>query len=738
MSAAKKKNSDAPPQKAPRLFLERLKLESFGLYSHKIVGPFKPGLNVVFGKNESGKTTLNAFVGGVLFGWEDARGKRNTYKPTTTERSGSLFFTSQEGKEIEFARTKNADGLQGPEELLEDIDRETFQTMFALTSDELRNLRNTTDVTAKLLTAGSGTSASPAEALSKIHEQIAQYTSRAAGIEHSLVNLENEKEELRLAIAKAGEEAERYKQENKEFNDIEPQKEILASKLARINKEIEELVGAKATFEKLDHQLNEYEVQERKLRLEEKELVAEHDSNSLHSSGTTMVSALEEVAIRDQIDAFIEDESRIDHRVALAQDNYTTSKAFYEAIVESDNYQDSENRARKQHMLQTVLSITFPCLFILAGIPLFVMGRQTNSLSFTALGIGLVIFALVLAAGALAMIFRPNKSENETEEKKKDAQWVMLQDKKKLESCEQEKEYLQKKIHTYLDSEGLHLAQGSLRRARSVLDDIREQRSQENLMVQRQQSLVVQLVSLEDAINDCLKQKTLLLEKQQLPENASLADFEALIEEKTQKRRSLMEASESVNRRFGEIKQELSYAKHLRDFDKLKLLYQEVCTRQEESTQDLARLLLARYMLETAISAWESKSQPEVYKQASRLLEIMTAGSWVQVRMSESGRIEVIDAVKTVRESLHLSLGTCQQLYLSLRIALLMTAENVGRIIPIMADDILVNFDEERRRGAASALYELAEKRQVIIFTCHQEIVRLMCDIDSHVNLIEL
>ena len=76
--------------------------------------------------------------------------------------------------------------------------------------------------------------------------------------------------------------------------------------------------------------------------------------------------------------------------------------------------------------------------------------------------------------------------------------------------------------------------------------------------------------------------------------------------------------------------------------------------------------------------------------------------------------------------AVHLSLGTCQQLYLALRIALLVTADNVGRAVPIIADDILVNFDSQRRAGAAKALAQLARHRQVILLTCHEEIVETM------------
>ena len=123
---------------------------------------------MVFGPNEAGKTTTASFVRGVLFGWEEARGVRNTYKPQAADRAGSLFFDDGEGGEIQLSRSRNAEGLKGDASLVHDIDRETFSTMFSLTSDELRRLRNTTDVTARLLTAGSGTGTSPAHALSVV------------------------------------------------------------------------------------------------------------------------------------------------------------------------------------------------------------------------------------------------------------------------------------------------------------------------------------------------------------------------------------------------------------------------------------------------------------------------------------------------------------------------------------------------------------------------------------------
>ena len=94
-----------------RLHLDRIHIQAFGKFFDKNIGPFSPGLNVVYGENEAGKTTINAFVGGVLFGWEDARGQKNTYKPPFAQRSGTLRFVDEEGCFHEVSRTRNADGL---------------------------------------------------------------------------------------------------------------------------------------------------------------------------------------------------------------------------------------------------------------------------------------------------------------------------------------------------------------------------------------------------------------------------------------------------------------------------------------------------------------------------------------------------------------------------------------------------------------------------------------------------
>jgi len=55
------------------------------------------------------------------------------------------------------------------------------------------------------------------------------------------------------------------------------------------------------------------------------------------------------------------------------------------------------------------------------------------------------------------------------------------------------------------------------------------------------------------------------------------------------------------------------------------------------------------------------------------------------------------------------------QLYLSLRLAV---AEALTPEAPLVLDDALVRFDDERLKAAVEILKETAKQKQVICFTC--------------------
>lgn len=726
-----------------RMYLEHIKMDAFGAFSNRAIGPFSPHLNVVFGPNEAGKTTLSKFVGGVLFGWEDARASRNTYRPSNAERAGSLFFAQEgaldgAGCTAELSRARNADGLRGDAELIEDLDKETFRTMFSLDSDELRQLRNTTDVTAKLLTAGSGTGASPAHALAKVQDDIASFTSRAASAHHSLANIDAACDELRERIAAAADETERLKLENQELSELSSQRRELTERIARLNREVEglssaadELGGIRKEIASLEEQISDFRESEEKERRKHRASLREH------AADLSGISATEESGMRDRIEALAAQEAKLTHAVDLANENFASSKAAYEALEEAGDAEAESLRAKRQQRVQVALSVALPVAFMMIGIPLFMHGRDISSLSFTALGFGLVAVAVILAFAALVLLFRPNKPTGMHEARLRDAHWVMLQDNKKLEACVAARADFSAQIADELASMGLSAAGSSLRRARLLLDEAKDMRTETALYQQRRQAIVSGRTSCEQKLAAKQARRDELVGMMSAGGEGPEA-VNALLDQRIRQRDELLEQSERLSQRFGELQQKLDTARSARSFDELKLRYQELQTRRADSAMRLAELLLARRILETSIAAWESKSQPEVYRKASELLSMMTEGAWVKVSMSSEGRLQVTDALRSTREPVHLSLGTCQQLYLSLRIALLITADNVGRSVPILADDILVNFDSRRRAGAARALAELARSRQVIVMTCHEEIVETMRCADAQLNVVRL
>ena len=74
------------------------------------------------------------------------------------------------------------------------------------------------------------------------------------------------------------------------------------------------------------------------------------------------------------------------------------------------------------------------------------------------------------------------------------------------------------------------------------------------------------------------------------------------------------------------------------------------------------------------------------------------------------------EGVQLPHSQLFLSAGAQEQLYLALRLALCdLTAPQA----PLILDDTLANFDDQRAAAALELLAQQAQERQVLLFSCH-------------------
>ncbi len=143
---------------------------------------------------------------------------------------------------------------------------------------------------------------------------------------------------------------------------------------------------------------------------------------------------------------------------------------------------------------------------------------------------------------------------------------------------------------------------------------------------------------------------------------------------------------------------------------------------------DWARLRLARELLERSVQSYQTRSQGPMLAAASRWFSRMTAGRWVTLLpdWSDDNQILIAERDDGLRLPVaRLSEGTADALYLSLRLAAIEVRLDAAPPIPLLLDDVLMTFDDERAVLTLQGLAELAQRNQVVYFTHHPHLLAL-------------
>ena len=141
------------------------------------------------------------------------------------------------------------------------------------------------------------------------------------------------------------------------------------------------------------------------------------------------------------------------------------------------------------------------------------------------------------------------------------------------------------------------------------------------------------------------------------------------------------------------------------------------------------RLRLASAALNAAIERHREKNQKPVLDRAEALFAGLTLGSFprLSVEVDDKGAA-ILRGVRADGSSVGvdgMSEGTADQLYLSLRLASLQAHIDHHEPMPLILDDLLVNFDNARSAAALAALADLSKRTQVLFFTHHDHLVEL-------------
>ena len=151
-----------------------------------------------------------------------------------------------------------------------------------------------------------------------------------------------------------------------------------------------------------------------------------------------------------------------------------------------------------------------------------------------------------------------------------------------------------------------------------------------------------------------------------------------------------------------------------------------------------ARIRLAGELLRAGLDRFRKQQQGPLLRRAGAHFAALTATRYDRLEVIEDDRADL--AIIAVRPDGTrcpvdaLSEGTRDQLYLALRIAAIEDYAQRADPLPFIADDLLVNFDDDRARAALRVLADLGGVTQTILFTHHEHIAAMVEPGMGHVH----
>lgn len=148
-----------------------------------------------------------------------------------------------------------------------------------------------------------------------------------------------------------------------------------------------------------------------------------------------------------------------------------------------------------------------------------------------------------------------------------------------------------------------------------------------------------------------------------------------------------------------------------------------------EVAERYVRVKTSAILLRWAIDRYRREKQAPLLKRAGQLFQVMTAGSFTSLRVDfddqDNAHLTGVRPDESVVPVSGMSTGTADQLYLALRVASIEDYLERAQALPFVADDLFINFDNDRAAAGFRLLGQLAEKTQVLFLTHHQHLVDL-------------
>jgi uncharacterized protein YhaN len=242
---------------------------------------------------------------------------------------------------------------------------------------------------------------------------------------------------------------------------------------------------------------------------------------------------------------------------------------------------------------------------------------------------------------------------------------------------------------------------------RAALNQLRSAEQQLRLEYLDLEQLEAEIQKLEASEADAWALDPDAVERSRLERERLQEERTRLIEEQTALRKDIENARGSVS--VGELDGEIARLEE----------------EMDEARTQRDRLVLLASVLREADRRFRDKHQPDVLKRASEYLGKVTAGRYEALLMVADEKGEERLSVRTAQQDYRpvefpLSGGTLDQIHLAFRLAVIDHLDRDHEPLPLLLDEVLINWDDVRLPVGADILSDVAKRRQVFLFTCRQ------------------
>ncbi|UCF37225.1 MAG: AAA family ATPase [Acidobacteriota bacterium] len=193
-------------------------------------------------------------------------------------------------------------------------------------------------------------------------------------------------------------------------------------------------------------------------------------------------------------------------------------------------------------------------------------------------------------------------------------------------------------------------------------------------------------------------------------------------EELNERLEEISDQMETLSIQQGETQTELKHLQEQPTASDIESEMEALRLEKVDTSRRRDQLALLASVIQYADERFREKHQPDVLKRASHFLSTILENRYTGIGFDDESNVFYVlpsggSHPITIGEPL--SRGTLDQIYLALRLALVEHLDATSEPLPIFLDEVMVNWDQNRRKGGYALLEEVSRNRQILFFTCH-------------------